>query len=100
MDPIITTVSLEKRAEQAGLEIVLEQENIPKPTQGRVIALGEDPLLRESVKLGEIVFFHAYAGHDVVLEEKTYRQLLISDITGVMDDSDLNPTEPESSSKS
>ena len=86
VDPIITTVSLEKRAELAGLEIVLEQENIPKPTQGRVIALGSDPLMHEEIKIGDTVFFSWHSGHDVVLDGKTFRQLEHQDITAVMQD--------------
>lgn len=84
VEPIITTVSLEERARKAGLELVLEQENIPKPTQGRVLALGPDPLLHEQIKIGDIVFFHAYSGSDVTLEGVTYRQLDITEVTGVM----------------
>ena len=85
VEPIITTVSLEERAKAAGLEIILEQENIPAPTQGRVIALGSDPLLREEIKEGSIVFFSRYAGHDVILAGVTYRQLEHQEVTGVID---------------
>ena len=84
VEPIVTTVSLEKRAEEAGLSIILEQESIPRPTQGTVIALGSDPLLREEIKEGDIVFFHSYSGSDVTLAGKTYRQLEHQDVTGVM----------------
>lgn len=89
VDPIITTVSLEKRAELAGIEIVLEQDNVPKPTQGRVIALGSDPLLHEELKIGDIVFYNWHSGNDVVLEGKTFRQLEHQDVTGVMQEDDV-----------
>lgn len=84
VEPIITTLSLEERASQAGLEIVLEQENRPLPTQGKVIALGSDPLLREEIKEGDIVFFEKFSGHDVTLAGRTYRQLLHQEVTGVI----------------
>lgn len=84
VEPIITTLSLEKRAEAAGLEIVLESENKPRPTQGRVIALGSDPLLREEIKEGDVVFFHPYSGSEVTLAGVVYRQLEHVDVTGVM----------------
>jgi co-chaperonin GroES (HSP10) len=84
VDPIITTVSLEKRAEIAGLYIVLEEDNVPKPTQGRVVALGSDPLLQEEIRVGDVAFFHWAAGHEVNLEGRTFRQLELSEVTGVM----------------
>jgi co-chaperonin GroES (HSP10) len=86
VEPIITTLSLEERAAQAGLEIVVEHENRPRPTQGRVVALGSDPLLREEVKEGNIVFFHPYSGSEVTLVGKTYRQLEHTEVTGVMEE--------------
>ena len=91
VDPIITTVSLEERAKNAGLELVLEQENIPAPTQGIVIALGSDPLLREEIKIGDIVFFGRYSGGDVFLEGRRYRQLDHGEITGVIQDEVTEP---------
>jgi co-chaperonin GroES (HSP10) len=83
VDPIITTLSLEERARQAGLEIVVENDNRPPSTQGRVIALGSDPLLLEEIKLGDIVFFNKHSGHEVVLQDKVFRQLEFQEITGV-----------------
>lgn len=94
VEPIITTLSLEERAAAAGLEIVIENENKPRPTQGRVIALGSDPLLREEVKEGDIVFFHPYSGSEVTLCGKTYRQLEHVDITGVAYSDATEPSEP------
>jgi chaperonin GroES len=84
VEPIITTLSLEERAKQAGLEIVIEQDNRPRPTQGKVVALGPDPLLREQIKEGDVVFFAPYSGNEVTLEGKTFRQLELQDVTGVM----------------
>jgi len=54
--------SLAKRAENVGLSIVLAEENIPKPTTGIVIALGDDPLIQERLRLGDIVSFARHAG--------------------------------------
>lgn len=84
VEPIITTLSLEERARNAGLEIVIEQDNQPRPTQGKVIALGSDPLLREEVKEGDVVFFHHHSGHNVTLAGKEYRQLEFQEVTGVL----------------
>jgi co-chaperonin GroES (HSP10) len=96
VDPIETTLSLEDRAQRAGLEIVLEQDHRPRPTQGRVVALGADPLLQESIKIGDVVFFAPYSGNDVVLEGVTFRQLELQDVTGVMTSS---PQTDQSSSE-
>jgi chaperonin GroES len=93
VEPIITTLSLEERAKVAGLEIVIEHDNRPRPTQGRVIALGSDPLLREEIKEGDLVFYAPYSGNEVTLEGKTYRQLEHQDITGVMTPEELATSE-------
>lgn len=84
VEPIITTLSLEERAKNAGLEIVVEHDNRPRPTQGKVIALGPDPLLREQIKEGDLVFFAPYAGNEVTLSGVSYRQLELPDVTGVI----------------
>lgn len=95
VEPIITTLSLEERARNAGLEIVVEQDNVPAPTQGKVIALGPDPFLREQIKENDIVFFSRYAGNEVVLAGITYRQLELSEVTGVMQEEIKTSSEPE-----
>jgi co-chaperonin GroES (HSP10) len=92
--PIVTSLSLEERARAAGLEIVVENDNRPSPTMGRVVAVGSDPLLYEEVKLGDIVFFNRYAGHEVVLQNETFRQLEFNEITGVMQD-EQHPDTPQ-----
>jgi len=84
VDPITTTLSLEERGRKIGIEVIVEQENVPRPTQGRVVALGSDPLLHESVKVGDIVFFHYNSGHGVTLQGHEFRQLEISEITGIL----------------
>jgi len=101
VDPIVTTLSLEERARRAigpnapnGLEIVVEHDNRPRPTQGKVIALGPDPLLHEQIKEGDIVFFHHYSGHEVTLEGVTYRVLELPEITGVMQDEVTDSASP------
>lgn len=84
VEPLVTTLSLEERAKNAGLEIVVEHDNRPRPTQGIVIALGPDSLMREQIKEGDTVFFAPYAGSNVTLLGKEYRQLEYPEITGVM----------------
>ena len=92
VETINTTLSLEERAKNAGLEIVVEMENRPRPTQGKVLALGPDPLLHEQIKVGDTVFFMPYAGSEVTLEGVTYRQLELGEVTGVMQDEVIDST--------
>jgi co-chaperonin GroES (HSP10) len=94
VDPIITTVSLEKRAELAGIEIVLEQDNVPRPSQGRVIAVGSDPLLQEEVKVGNIVFFKWHDASEVWLEGVKFLQIEHQSVTGVMFEDVKTSSEP------
>lgn len=83
VDPVVTTLSLEERAHRAGLEIIVENENRPQPTMGVVVAVGSDPLLQEEIKVGDWVYFGKYAGHEVVLEGKSFRCLELQEVTGV-----------------
>lgn len=84
VEPIITTLSLEERGARVGLEVIVENDNRPRPTTGKVVALGSDPLMRELIKEGDIVFFHPYDGSDVTLAGVVYRQLELPMINGVM----------------
>jgi co-chaperonin GroES (HSP10) len=98
VEPIITTLTLEERARRAGFEIVLEQDNRPKPTIGKILQLGSDPLMNEELKIGDIVFFNWHSGHDVTLGGVIFRQLEHSEVTGVMSEEEfLKLSSPESS---
>jgi len=88
--------SLAKRAEGAGLHIVLAEENIPKPTTGIVIALGDDPLIQERLRLGDIVSFAKHAGVYQHVQGKQYRCLEGREIISVIR---KRPVVPQSSSQ-
>ena len=68
-------VSLVKRAQAAGLHAVVLEENLPKPTSGTVVAIGDDPLVQENYKLGDVVTFSKHAGTYQQVEGKEYRCL-------------------------
>jgi len=82
VEDIITSLSLEERAQRAGLEIVVENENRPLPTMGKVVALGSDPMVHEDYKEGDVVFFDKHAGREVILKGKSFRSLEIQEIIG------------------
>lgn len=84
VDEIETTLSLEVRAQRAGLELILEDDVRPRPTQGRVVSVGTDPLLKEEIAVGDVVFFAPTAGNYMTLQGKTFRQLEHLDVTSVM----------------
>jgi co-chaperonin GroES (HSP10) len=65
--------SLQKRAEASGISIVVLDENIPRPTTGVVVAIGDDPLIQSRCKLGDIVSFSQHAGVYQQVEGKQYR---------------------------
>lgn len=91
---IVSTLSIEERAKRAGLTAVVLDENRPKVTTGRVVALGTDPLVHEMFQLGDVVHFGVYAGLNVTIEgEEGYRSLTIHEITGrEREVSDPSPT--------
>lgn len=68
------------RARAAGLHAVILDENLPKPTEGRVIALGTDPMIQELFRLDDIVTFSRYAGHEQIVEGRTLRSLELREI--------------------
>jgi co-chaperonin GroES (HSP10) len=91
--------SLAKRAENAGIHIVLAEENVPKPTTGRVIAIGDDPFIQSRLQLGDIVSFSKHAGVYQHVQGKQYRCLEGREIISVIRKRPINaaamPTVPE-----
>lgn len=85
VEDIIQTLSLEERAARAGLEIVVESENKPKCTMGKIVALGSDPLAHEEYKVGDVVFFKWHSGTKITLQDREYRSLELQEIEGVED---------------
>lgn len=76
--------SLAKRAESAGLHIVLGEENIPKPTTGIVIAIGDDPLIQSRLQLGDVVSFSRHAGCEQWVKGVKYRAIEGREIISVI----------------
>lgn len=74
---------VQARAKAAGLHMVTYEQNLPKPTEGIVLAVGSDPLVQEEVEVGDHVFFSKFAGHNVYEEGKEFRSLELQEITRV-----------------
>lgn len=85
--------SLVKRGQAVGLHVVVLEENAPKPTSGKVEAVGSDPLIQELIQVGDVVLFSKHAGLEVQIEGKSYRSLELREIAHVVKP-DL-PTAPE-----
>src|SRR4029077_5898975 len=77
-------VSIKKRAEAAGLYAVIADENVPKPTSGKVEAIGSDPLTQELISVGDTVLFGRNAGIMVQIEGREYRSLELREIAHVI----------------
>lgn len=82
--PIESETSLEKRAEKINLKLTLEEHSKPRPTTGTVIALGEDPALKELLQVGDQVIFSRFAGSEVQAEGKTYLCLELHELISVI----------------
>lgn len=72
------------RAAAAGLHVVILDENVPRATSGRVIAVGDDPFIQARVKVNDVVTFAKYAGHDQMVEGRTYRSIEDREIIAVI----------------
>lgn len=78
---IITTLSLEARGAKAGIKVITSDDNRPRPTQGKVIALGNDPMLQEvGLTEGCIITFAPHAGIRIYVEEEEFRSLELQEI--------------------
>ena len=71
------------RAKNAGLHVVIDQKNMPRPTEGVVIALGPDPLLRELVQVGDTVYFSKFCNEYIHVDGVPYHILSLSDLKGL-----------------
>ena len=76
-------VEEEERAKAAGLHIVIDKKNMPRPTSGVVIAVGPDPLIQELVREGDTVYFSKYCLEYIHVDGKAYHILALSDLKGV-----------------
>lgn len=74
---------LTERAKASGLTLVVREENVPKPTTGKVVAVGSDPLTQDQVKEGDIIFFSKHAGSHLLVEGKQYRVIELHEIISV-----------------
>jgi co-chaperonin GroES (HSP10) len=84
VEDIAPVDEITERAKRAGLTAVVYNHNVPKPTTGRVVAIGQDPLFKDmGLELGDIVFFSRHAGTLVQNEGKSYRSLESHEIISV-----------------
>jgi co-chaperonin GroES (HSP10) len=83
VEDIIATLSIEQRAAAAGFVAIVNEQNRPKATQGKVLAVGTDPLLQEEIKVGDIVDFSYLAGTRIFIDGEEFRSLEFQDIIQV-----------------
>ena len=72
-----------KRAEEAGLAVVIAEASKPKPTMGIVLKVGNDPLMSELCEPGWIVMFSKHAGSTFMEHGQMYRNIELHEIIGV-----------------
>ena len=83
-EEIVPVSDIEERAKNAGLVLAQFENSRPKPTTGKVVALGTDPELNEHIKVGDTVYFDKHAGSITTIEGKQYRSLEFHEITSVL----------------
>ena len=79
------------RAAAANLHVVIDDAHKPRPTTGIVLAIGEDPLVQELYKVGDIVMYSPHAGMAFRSDNEDYRSLEWHEIIGVQDREDITP---------
>jgi len=88
---IPATSDLEARANAAGISVVLDEANEPKPTEGTVVAVGSDPLIQELCQVGDTVLFSKHAGLDVMVEGYSYRSIELREIVACVKPHEAEP---------
>ena len=85
-------VKRDEAATKTDSGIYLPESAKDKPKQGKVIALGNGPLNKEtgerlafSVKKGDTVLLSSYAGTEVKISDETYLIMTEEDILGVIE---------------
>ncbi len=61
--------------------IIIPDNAKEKPSRGKVLAIGSDV---EDVNVDDVVVFGKYSGTDLVLDDKEYLVLEVSDVLGVI----------------
>lgn len=86
---IISSLSVEERAKRAGIIAIVNDSNRPKATMGQVVAIGNDPLIADYCKVGDVVYFGPLAGKKIVQEGHEVRILELPDIEATEDDPEV-----------
>lgn len=82
---IQTSLSLVERGKLSNLTVVTDERNVPMPTEGIIVSVGQDPLLAdEGLIIGAHVFFGKYAGTKVYWEGEEFRTLGFSEVINVI----------------
>jgi co-chaperonin GroES (HSP10) len=101
VEPVIPIDEDSVRAAKSKILLVRYEKSKPRPTQGHVIAVGNGPLIQESVQVGDRVIFGPHAGTHIHVEGKPYISLFVDDIITVLRgsveelDQANNPLKPE-----
>ena len=74
---------ISERARKAGLEIVVYERNVPKPTTAIVVGLGSDDEVHRLIHIGDRVFFSRHSGFITTVEGFDYRTLEFHEITSI-----------------
>ena len=77
--------SVSARAKAANLHVVIADKNKPRPTVGRIVARGDDPILDElGLQLGVRVTFGTLAGSKQYIKGKEYRILEAQEVVMIL----------------
>lgn len=76
VDLIAPVDSITARAAAANLVAVVDEKNKPRPTSGKIVALGDDPMITQwKLKIGDVIQFRSNAGDRIFIEGKEFRVL-------------------------
>lgn len=83
-DSIAVKQHLTEEVSQGGIIMAGDQKSLP---QGEVKFIGPDV---KTVAIGDVVYFNAFAGQDLVVGDSQYRVMPIEDVLAVLEEGDLS----------
>jgi co-chaperonin GroES (HSP10) len=72
-----------QRAAQANLHVVVNQQNVPRPTKAVVVAVGSDPMIQTLCEVGDIVYFKKWSTSYIMVDGHELHDLGLDELTGV-----------------
>lgn len=85
-DRILIKTEVGNHEELSKSGILLHVEDVKKRSQGKIIALGNGPTIKElGLKEGDMVVLGKYTGEEIEIDKEEFRILNVSEVLAIID---------------